>query len=142
VTHAGKSALGQIVRRRRRELNLTQSEVARRIRTTAPFMGDLERGRRLPSDRILIRLAKVLDLDARELLFLRSPHLRAILRQEQNNQDSSAWEQFSNDDRVRRLYSVTNAEMGLLSSVALLGEVRTPHEFIYILNAVRHAIAH
>lgn len=37
-----KRSFGQVIRERRRQLNLTQDEVARRIKTSAPYVGHLE----------------------------------------------------------------------------------------------------
>jgi len=53
---------GQILRERRRKLDLTQQEVARRIKTSTPYVGHLEAGKRHPSDKIIGRLAEVLGL--------------------------------------------------------------------------------
>ena len=64
---------GQVVRERRRQLDLTQEEVARRVRTSTPYIGHLESGKRHPSDKVLGRIAEVLGLDLRDLFFLANP---------------------------------------------------------------------
>ncbi|MGH7986111.1 MAG: helix-turn-helix domain-containing protein, partial [Candidatus Binataceae bacterium] len=51
---------GQVIRERRRQLDLTQQEVARQIKTSTPYVGHLESGKRHPSDKVLSRLAEVL----------------------------------------------------------------------------------
>jgi hypothetical protein len=53
----------------------------------------------------------------------------------------STWQQFKNDRRIRSLYKISNGEMAMLSSVASLGEVGSPREFIYVLSEVRQAIS-
>ncbi|MGC1808785.1 MAG: helix-turn-helix transcriptional regulator, partial [Candidatus Binataceae bacterium] len=58
---------GQVIRERRRQLDLTQEEVAHRIKTSTPYVGHLESGKRHPSDKIVTRLAEVLGLDRRDL---------------------------------------------------------------------------
>ena len=63
-------SFGQVLRDRRRQLDLTQEEVARRIKTSTPYIGHLESAKRHPSDKIVTRLAEVLGLDRRELFFL------------------------------------------------------------------------
>ncbi len=50
---------GQVIRERRRQLDLTQQEVAERIRTSTPYVGHLEFGKRHPSHKVLSRLADV-----------------------------------------------------------------------------------
>ncbi len=107
---------------------------------SAAFVQQLEKGRRNPSDTTIVRLAEVLGLDRRELFLLGNAHVRAILGPGPSNQAPSAWEQFRNNHHLRRTHQVTKGEMEMLSSVASLGEIRAPHEFIYVLNAVRQAL--
>src|SRR5215468_2473355 len=70
---------GQVIRERRRQLDLTQEEVARRIKTSTPYVGHLESAKRHPSDKIVTRLAEVLGLDSRELFFLANPRAHALV---------------------------------------------------------------
>ncbi|MGO9450229.1 MAG: helix-turn-helix domain-containing protein [Candidatus Binataceae bacterium] len=140
MARSKERTFGQIIRERRRQLDLTQEEVARRIKTSTPYVGHLESGKRHPSDKIVTRLAEVLGLDRRELFFLANPRAHALLNPAQDNHVVSAWEQFKGNEQVRRLHSITSEEMEMLSRAALLGEVRSPRDFIYILNTVRHAV--
>jgi transcriptional regulator with XRE-family HTH domain len=59
--------LGERVRARRLELRITLRELARRVEVSAPFLTDLEAGRRHPGPDVLRRLAAALDLPAAEL---------------------------------------------------------------------------
>ena len=131
---------GQVIRERRRQLDLTQEEVAHRIKTSTPYVGHLESGKRHPSDKILTRLAEVLGLDRRELFFLANPRAQALLSPETASSTIPAWEDFRKNGQLRRVHSISNEEMEMLSRVALLGEVRSARDFIYILNTVRHAV--
>lgn len=132
---------GQVIRDRRRQLDLTQEEVARRIKTSTPYVGHLESGKRHPSDKIVSRLAEVLGLDRRELFFLANPRAQALLSQREETPDNnSAWEDFRKNEQARRLHSISNEEMEALSRVALMGEVRSQRDFIYILNTIRQAL--
>ena len=133
-------SFGQVIRERRRQLDLTQEEVARRIRTSTPYVGHLESGKRHPSDRIVNRLCEVLGLDSRELFFLANPRAHALVNPAPENNSASAWEQFKSNEQLRRVHNITNEEMDMLSRVALLGEVREARDFIYVLNTVRHAV--
>ena len=65
--------LGQVLRRRRRQLGLTQEEVAKRTKTSTPYIGHLESAKRHPSDKMIASLAAVLGLDSRELFLLANP---------------------------------------------------------------------
>jgi transcriptional regulator with XRE-family HTH domain len=131
---------GEVIRRRRRELDLTQGEVASRIETSTPYVGLLESGKRHPSDQIVTRLAEVLGLDNRALFFLANPHAQALLSAEPERAEGSVWEQFRNDEHLRCIHNVSNDEMEMLSRVALLGKIHSPRELIHILNTVRHAV--
>jgi transcriptional regulator with XRE-family HTH domain len=131
---------GQVIRERRRQLDLTQEEVAHRIKTSTPYVGHLESGKRHPSDKILTRLAEVLGLDRRELFFLANPRAQALLSPETESNTIPAWEDFRKNEQLRRVHSISNEEMEMLSRVALLGEVRSARDFIYILTTVRHAV--
>lgn len=88
----------------------------------------------------MARLAKVLNLDERGLLFLAQRRLDAMLNRTLDSPVLSSWERFKNDDLLRRRHSISDAEMGMLSSVASLGEVPSLREFIYVLNAIRYVM--
>jgi transcriptional regulator with XRE-family HTH domain len=135
-----KRSFGQVIRERRRHLDLTQEETARRVRTSTPYVGHLESGKRHPSDETLRRLADALGLDRRELFFLANPRAHALLNPEDESPTDSTWDDFRKNERLRRAHKITSAEMEMLSRVALLGEVPSAWDFICILNAVRHAV--
>ncbi len=135
-----KGTFGQVIRERRRQYDLTQDEVARRIHTSTPYIGHLESDKRHPSDEVVTRLAEVLGLDPRFLFFLANPRARDLLHPKSNGTSQSAWDQFRRDERLHRAYRITQREMDMLSQVALMGEVRNPRDFLYILNTVRHAL--
>jgi len=131
---------GRVIRERRRQLDLTQQEVARRIDTSTPYVGHLESGQRRPSDKIVIRIADVLGLDCRELYLLAKPEARELLEQRTQSSADSIWESFRKDKRLHHVHNITREEMELLSRIALLGDVRSERDFVYVLNAVRHAL--
>ena len=57
---------GQVIRERRILLALTHEEMASRIKTSTPYVGHLESGKRYPSPKILTRVSEVLGLDLTE----------------------------------------------------------------------------
>ncbi|HVB82203.1 MAG TPA: helix-turn-helix transcriptional regulator [Candidatus Binataceae bacterium] len=134
---------GAVIRERRRQLDLTQEDVARRIKTSTPYIGHLESGKRHPSEKVIARLSDVLGLQSRELFFLANPRARDLLSASANSGSRrSAWEDFRHDERLRHAHKVSAEEMDLLARVAALGEARAPRDFIYILNAIRLALGH
>ena len=132
--------LGKVLRKRRRQLGLTQEEVAKRTKTSTPYIGHLESAKRHPSDKMIASLSAVLGLDSRELFFLANPKTQELLGPEPEPKPASAWENFLKDDRLRQIHNISDEEMEILSQAALLGDVRGPGDFIYILNAIRHAM--
>ena len=131
---------GQVIRARRRQLGLTQQEIGRRIKTSTPYVGHLEAGKRHPSDKVLSRLAQVLGLDRSELFFLANPQTAELLKPKEPSGEKSAWEEFRKDRRTHRANDITSDEIELLSRVARMGDVRSSRDFIYILKAIRHAL--
>jgi transcriptional regulator with XRE-family HTH domain len=131
---------GGVIRARRRQLDLTQEELARRIRTSVPYIGHLETGKRHPSEKLVTKLAEVLGLDLRELFFLANPGTKRLISRNQESNAASAWNAFSQDETFRKIHNITDLEMQALSGVALLGEVRTSRDFLFILNTIRQAL--
>jgi transcriptional regulator with XRE-family HTH domain len=139
IVRAQSSAFGDAIRAKRRELNLTQDEVAVRIEISAPYVGHLESGKRHPSDKIIAKLASALGLDNRELFFLANPHAEALIAGPVGDAGSS-WEQFKSDEKLQRIHNITNDEMQILSHVALMGDIQSPRDLIHILTTIRHVV--
>lgn len=60
--------LGEFIRRIRTEkLDMSLRELATRIKKTAPFVSDIELGRRHPSEEVLVDIARVLGVSEDEL---------------------------------------------------------------------------
>ena len=133
-------SFGQVIHERRRQMDLTQEQVARRIKTSTPYVGHLEAGKRHPSNNVVTRLAEVLGFDQRELFLHANPGAQALLNPEPKTPISATWEDFRKNDQLQRAYGVTNPEMELLSRIALCGSVRSPRDFIYILKTIRYAV--
>ncbi len=134
------TTLGTIIRRRRRQLELTQDEVARRIGVRANYVGYLERDLRRPSTGVLAKLGKVLDLDREELFFLAHPQVRSFIHTEAPDPNRSAWEQFRTNRRLHTRNGITQAELKVLQHVSALGHVRSSRDYLFILQAIRQAL--
>ena len=59
--------LGQRIRERREELDLSLREFAKQLKCSPPFVSDVEHGRRFPSEPMLEEMARLLTLDVTEL---------------------------------------------------------------------------
>jgi transcriptional regulator with XRE-family HTH domain len=129
-----------ILRRRRRQLELTQQHVARRVGVRANYVGYIERDMRRPSTAVLVKLAKVLDLDREELFFLANPQVREFIHTTAPDPRQSAWERFRADTRLHTRHGVTQAELKALQHVSALGRVHDPRDYLFILQAIRQAL--
>jgi transcriptional regulator with XRE-family HTH domain len=67
VESVAPESLGQKIRNRRLELNLTQREVADAVGITVPYMSKIEAGKETPTDEKIARLATKLKLNPDEL---------------------------------------------------------------------------
>lgn len=59
--------LGQRIRELREEKDLSLRELAKRLGVSAPFISDVELGRRYPSDKLFESMAKELDISVEDL---------------------------------------------------------------------------
>jgi transcriptional regulator with XRE-family HTH domain len=130
-----------VIRQRRRQLDLTQQEVARKVGTSIGYITLLESGQRHPSEKVVTKLAAVLGLDQRELFFRANPSTEFLISQPENSGNLPVWDAFCRDEALHKLYDISEQEMRALSQVALMGEVRSPRDFVFILNTIRHALS-
>jgi transcriptional regulator with XRE-family HTH domain len=139
IARAKVPGFGDVIRAKRRELDLTQDELAARIQISTPYVGHLESGKRHPSDKIVTKLAEVLGLDNRELFFLANPHAEALIS-EPVGAEGSNWEQFQKNEKLQRIHNISKDEMQILSHVALMGDIQSPRDLIHILTTIRHVV--
>ena len=59
--------IGPYIRRRRDELDLSLREFAKKLDCSPAFISDIELGRRHPSDKVLIEMARILKVKVEEL---------------------------------------------------------------------------
>jgi transcriptional regulator with XRE-family HTH domain len=129
-----------MLRRRRRQLELTQDEVARRIGVRANYVGYLERDLRRPSTGVLGKIGKVLDLDREEMFFLAHPQVRSFIHTEAADTSKPTWDQFRTNKRLHTRNGITQAELKVLQHVSSLGQVRSIRDYLFILQAIRQAL--
>ncbi len=131
----------QLIRGRRRQLDLTQEQVASRIKTSVAYVGHLESGKRHPSPTIVMKLADILGLDRRELFFLANPLTKTLVSEAPGTTGPTVWDRFRQDRSLREAHRITDDELNLLSHMALMGNVRSSRDFIYVLNTIRQSLA-
>jgi transcriptional regulator with XRE-family HTH domain len=59
--------IGPFIRKRRDELDLSLRELAKKLDCSPAFISDIELGRRHPSEKVLIEIAKILKVKVEDL---------------------------------------------------------------------------
>lgn len=68
----GKNGIGEIVRNRRTELNLTQAQLAEKINSDVYYISKIETGKRKPGSKFLVALSNALEIPVDSLLGVES----------------------------------------------------------------------
>ncbi|MGA7761568.1 MAG: helix-turn-helix transcriptional regulator [Candidatus Binataceae bacterium] len=138
-----KATLGAVVKEARGSLGLTQRGLAAAVGVKASHIAYIEGGHRRPGLPLLRRLAHVLALDRRELLFLLYPDAKFMIdgttRSGPAKPGKNAWKDFTSNRALLRRHGVTRGELKVLKQVSLLEDVSSPKHFIFVLNAIRQA---
>ena len=69
--------LGQVIRRERQFRHLTIKELGEKAGLSEIYVGEIERGQKWPSSRVLESIAQALDLDIADLLEMVAEEIRA-----------------------------------------------------------------
>lgn len=136
-----KKTLGEVVKKRRQSLGLTQRELAARLGVKGSHIAYLESGRRKPSLALLKHLADVLDLDRQQLFLLAHPEAKSLLtssaEREPAEDPAKSWQRFISDRAMQAQYRITPREIQALKHLSLLGYVLTQREFLAVLSLIR-----
>ncbi len=138
-----KNALGQVVKKQRTAMALSQRQLARQLGVQGSHIAYIEHGERKPSIPLLGRIADALGLDGGKLLFLLYPEaktlLGACLRSKRPRPFDESWRQFVNNRALLRQHGITRPELKILKQVSLLRRVSSPRHFLFVLNSIRQA---
>jgi hypothetical protein len=91
-----------------------------------------------PFEKSVAWLGEVLGLGARSCPFWRIRNQISHFPKS-GMQRTCARETLRKDEALRKIHNISDQEMHVLSAVGLLGEVRTPRDFPFILNTIRPA---
>lgn len=129
---------GAAIRNRRHQLGLTQAQVAKKVRCRPNYIGYLESGARHPSQKLVFRLAKALDLDAQELFLLANPMVREVLQRLEEPVDVN--QAFLVDKGLHTRHNISWRELRALAEIGKLGPFKSKRDFLHILQAIRTAL--
>lgn len=71
-----QESMGQVIRRERQERRLTIKELGEKAGLSEIYVGEIERGQKYPSSRVLESIARALDMDIADLLELVAEEIR------------------------------------------------------------------
>jgi transcriptional regulator with XRE-family HTH domain len=69
--------MGRVIRRERQDRQLTIKELGEKAGLSEIYAGEIERGQKYPSSKVLERIAQALDLDIADLLELMAEEIRS-----------------------------------------------------------------
>jgi transcriptional regulator with XRE-family HTH domain len=142
--NSGETTFGSSIKGQRGALGLTQRELASELGVKASYISYLEKNQRRPSITVLNRLGEVLGLERAELLMLAYPETRAMVdggKEKSAAQRRDAWKLFSENRALLRQYRVNREELNTLKRVNMMGRVGSPRDFLFVLMAIRQALA-
>lgn len=139
-----KETLGQVLKKARAAMRLTQRELAQKLKVQASHVSYLETNRRRPSLGLLARIAEVLGLEREPLFLLAHPEAKSLLTSRrtagEKRSTKRAWRDFAGDKSLLARHAVKPRELKALAQVNLLGKVTERRQFLFILNAIRAAV--
>jgi transcriptional regulator with XRE-family HTH domain len=112
-------AFGHLIKGLREKKEVTQAELAERIGVSAPYISQVELGRRIPVDALCIKLAEALNYDIRDLVDrarkARSPETERTLSQysasQRKGKDRRADPRLQDlEEQLRRLKAILPTE--------------------------------
>jgi transcriptional regulator with XRE-family HTH domain len=133
---------GAILLRRRKELGLTQSQLAQRIGVQPNYIVYLEKGERKPSDRTVMKIARALELDKADLYLAANPHVREFLTINEENQIQrddlpDGLRRLLDDGELCRRLEVSDDEIAGVSQLRLRGRVTTAEQYLTLILFLR-----
>jgi transcriptional regulator with XRE-family HTH domain len=139
---SSNQTLGQVLRNRRKEIGLSQQELALKLGIKPAHIAQLEsdRGPR-PSFQLLSRAANALGLDKDRLFQLTETGAKSVSVAHKvlpNPKDSGqVFASFARNRALLDRYNVKPQELKALSQVSLMGKVTDGEALLFILEAIR-----
>jgi len=137
---------GQILFRRRKELRLTQSQLARQIGVQPNYIVYLEKGERRPSDRTVRKVADALGLDRGEMYLAANPQIREFLEVNDDNQVDreelpDGLQALLEDIELSAQMGITDDEVALVQHVRFAGRSTTKQQYLSLILNIRYIFA-
>ena len=134
-----------LIYERRRELKMTQDEVARAIGVHANYVGYLEKGVRRPSAKTLAALCRVMQLDRRKVLLSLRPLFKDVVIGPADGPCGGdlpeSLDELRRDVPTRRRLRISDEDIRNLAVLEEFGPVRDKDGYLRFLSVMREITA-
>ncbi|MBF6570354.1 MAG: helix-turn-helix transcriptional regulator [Candidatus Binataceae bacterium] len=136
--------LGQLLRDQRKEMGLSQRELALSLGVKATHVAQLEAdGSIRPSFQLLGRVAHILELDKNRLFKLAETEANspagARRPSARRRDEPQMWGAFARNRALLDRHNVKPQELKVLSQVSLMGKITGTEALLFILDAIRES---
>ena len=136
------ATFGSMVLRRRKDLTMTQSELAQKVGVQPNYIVYLEKGERKPSDRTVLKMADALGIDRADLYLAANPELRDFLKIGDDNavqlaELPSGLRDLSADTALRERLKITDAEIDTVAGIRMRDRVTTADQYVALILNMR-----
>jgi transcriptional regulator with XRE-family HTH domain len=133
-----RNALGQLIKQKRKELALTQRELAKKLGVEASHVAYLEGGKRNPSLTLMGRLEEALGISRQQIFLLTHPEAASVVNASaQREPRADDWRKFVTDRAFVKRHRITPRELRAFKELSLLGYILSRHQLLAILTMIR-----
>jgi putative transcriptional regulator len=139
-----KNGLGRLIKDKRKELNLTQRELAKRLGVQASHVAYLENGKRKPSLALMLRLEQALGVSRRRIFLLSHPEAASVVNPSDgaapHEQPADKWRRSFSDRAFLKRHRVTRRELLVFKELGNIGYILSRHQKLAILTLIREPL--
>jgi transcriptional regulator with XRE-family HTH domain len=136
-----KNGLGRLIKQKRKELQLTQRALAKKLGVEASHVAYLEGGKRKPSLTLMARLEDALGVSRQQIFLLSHPEAAEVVnpvdRIPSRAERADGWRQLVTDRAFVKRHQITHRELRAFKELSLLGYVLSRHQLLAILTMIR-----
>lgn len=134
------ATFGDVIKNKRLELGLTQTQLAKKLGIAQNYIAYLEKNERKPSNAILKKLGNCLSIPIDNLYLLANPEVKNIFPKEAIQEALSLpifLRDLKNDKLLRKKHDISDDDIKMLASIKARGEVQSVDDYIFLLMTLR-----
>jgi transcriptional regulator with XRE-family HTH domain len=137
-----KNGLGRLIKQKRKELQLTQRALAKKLGVEASHVAYLEGGKRKPSLTLMARLEDALGVSRQQIFLLSHPEAAGVINPveripSREERGADGWRHLVTDRAFVKRHQITHRELRAFKELSLLGYVLSRHQLLAILTMIR-----